>query len=254
MSASTSPFADQCAVCNQPGRLKCGACRAVKFCSQRCQSLLWPTHKALCGRRLDTFFVPPMSPEEVKQLEQVKDAPGGSSFLTRLNVTWTHFADKLRSDAVPEPFGELLRCDAILTARRVVSEAADQDAARVDPPPSPWSIFAPSCHEWLGDHAYVVHDRPDDISETALLIVATTRTGRSPFTVLNAILRQELVAATIRYQVIRATPQLEEAEALALLRLSDRRVADELRRVDVSDEHRARIEARWRCRTPDDID
>lgn len=77
-------FSPRCAACQQETTQECSACRAIHFCSRRCQSLvsdplslplsgrtlsfrgeadaphrqLWPTHKVLCGRDPDVF-VPP---------------------------------------------------------------------------------------------------------------------------------------------------------------------------------------------------
>jgi hypothetical protein len=46
-----------CAVCSKPGcrhrKLRlCGACRAVRYCSERCQRLHWPEHHRECAGRL----------------------------------------------------------------------------------------------------------------------------------------------------------------------------------------------------------
>ena len=39
-----------CAACNRPidGRLKCGHCRGVRYCSRECQKAHWAEHKSCC--------------------------------------------------------------------------------------------------------------------------------------------------------------------------------------------------------------
>ncbi|TNY17736.1 hypothetical protein DMC30DRAFT_93027 [Rhodotorula diobovata] len=68
-----------CAVCQDPATTQCGACRAVSVCSVRCQRLLWLIHKELCGRNVDEFYAPPLTPDELDELEALKgkDLPGG---------------------------------------------------------------------------------------------------------------------------------------------------------------------------------
>ncbi|GAA5841239.1 hypothetical protein JCM9279_000587 [Rhodotorula babjevae] len=63
---------ESCVICEEPGRMRCGACRLVKFCSTSCQRILWPVHKTLCGRDPDVFYFPPLTPSEVDRLEKVK--------------------------------------------------------------------------------------------------------------------------------------------------------------------------------------
>ncbi|GAA5988353.1 hypothetical protein JCM5350_004411 [Sporobolomyces pararoseus] len=54
-----------CSVCENQTTKVCSNCKEMYFCSQRCQKLIWPTHKFLCGK-LDrlTFSFPPLSKEE----------------------------------------------------------------------------------------------------------------------------------------------------------------------------------------------
>ncbi|KPV77324.1 uncharacterized protein RHOBADRAFT_41318 [Rhodotorula graminis WP1] len=256
MSTSSASFAGLCAVCDKPGSLRCGACKALKFCSPECQSLLWPTHKVLCGRDLDTFFMPPMSPKEITQLERVKDepvCPDGSNFLTQMDISWPAFADRLRSDAHAEPLGEFLRLDALLTAHRRLGKADKVDPPRVAVSPSPWRIFADKADAWTVRSSSLAHGS-NDVEQTATHVVDAIYAGRSPFTVLNAVLRQHLVAATIMYQVVSPTPKLQPAEALALVRLSDKRLVEALRRSDMSDEQRLRLDPALERKSPGDVD
>ncbi|TNY19551.1 hypothetical protein DMC30DRAFT_417798 [Rhodotorula diobovata] len=55
----------ECAVCLKPAATRCSACRLVPFCSRRCQTLLWPSHKVLCKRDPHVFYLPPMSPGDI---------------------------------------------------------------------------------------------------------------------------------------------------------------------------------------------
>lgn len=99
-SSTTSASIRLCTVCDKPGDQQCSACRAIFFCSTRCQKLvrpphnqahqrgttvlilehlqLGPTHKALCGRDSEAFFFPPLSPADVEALERIKDKPFGA--------------------------------------------------------------------------------------------------------------------------------------------------------------------------------
>jgi hypothetical protein len=39
-----------CAVCDSPSNgKKCGACRTVRYCSEKCQAADWPIHKTVCA-------------------------------------------------------------------------------------------------------------------------------------------------------------------------------------------------------------
>jgi hypothetical protein len=43
-----------CAVCGaSPAVKRCGACKAVNYCSAQCQREHWPNHKAFCGKKTE---------------------------------------------------------------------------------------------------------------------------------------------------------------------------------------------------------
>ena len=47
---TTPPYdgTDTCPMCTDKGKLWCGGCRNVSYCSKECQEAEWPTHKVLC--------------------------------------------------------------------------------------------------------------------------------------------------------------------------------------------------------------
>ncbi|GAA5956204.1 hypothetical protein JCM3765_005489 [Sporobolomyces pararoseus] len=58
-----------CSVCDKPTTQACANCKGMYFCSQRCQKLIWPTHRFLCGKDRSTFLFPPLSKEERADME-----------------------------------------------------------------------------------------------------------------------------------------------------------------------------------------
>ncbi|GAA5893966.1 hypothetical protein JCM8208_001293 [Rhodotorula glutinis] len=240
MSASTSPFADLCAVCDQPGVLYCGACKSTRFCGSRCQSLLWPSHKVLCGRDLDTFFLPPMTPEEVEQLKRLDDEADKSSSAPPV-TDWTTLSDILLSPAEADPVDEYLRLLALLSSYFRLYQAVVEDGLSGKVSLTPWITLSPRGRAWLVTYNRVVYglDRHTFLTPQ---VTDAVRAGRSPFKVLGVLLRQELVATTLLYQVIRPTPRLELDEYNTLLEVSQRRAADDVHRVDgLSEEQRAEL-------------
>ncbi|GAA5981065.1 hypothetical protein JCM5350_000029 [Sporobolomyces pararoseus] len=61
-----------CSVCANTTAQVCSVCKEMYFCSQRCQKLIWPTHKFLCGKDRSLFSFPPLSKEERADMELLK--------------------------------------------------------------------------------------------------------------------------------------------------------------------------------------
>ena len=47
-----------CANCGSTGALRCGSCKAVRYCDRSCQRAHWPTHKRECGAAVATAAAP----------------------------------------------------------------------------------------------------------------------------------------------------------------------------------------------------
>ncbi|BGP14488.1 hypothetical protein JCM10213_004610 [Rhodosporidiobolus nylandii] len=87
-----------CAVCEARTSLKCPC--GTYFCSQECQKLIWSTHKVLCSRPFDAFYLPPLDKAEIADLEKLKkwwprktqqcflDDEKGSELLDELVKCW----------------------------------------------------------------------------------------------------------------------------------------------------------------------
>ncbi|GAA5936121.1 hypothetical protein JCM3775_003588 [Rhodotorula graminis] len=111
MSASSSSTSvEPCTVCDQPGTLCCGACKQARFCSARCQRKFWCVHKVLCGRDPDVLYLPPLSPDELDNLDRIKDAPVVQGLSTRtaltltyLGIDWATFMTYVSSAAAAPP-------------------------------------------------------------------------------------------------------------------------------------------------------
>ncbi|GAA5841063.1 hypothetical protein JCM9279_000527 [Rhodotorula babjevae] len=106
-----------CAVCLEPGRLSCGACRSIRLCSKRCQSILWPAQRVLCGRDPTVFYLPALTPTEVGVLERTKDEPfslSGKTFVEYVSaltpgLAWEGLLMIVSSDATSSDHASALR-------------------------------------------------------------------------------------------------------------------------------------------------
>ncbi|BGP38916.1 hypothetical protein JCM10449v2_002854 [Rhodotorula kratochvilovae] len=160
----------KCAVCDETAHLRCGACQVVRFCSPRCQRILWPAHKALCGRDTETFYLPPLMPEDVQQLERIKDLaypPHDSSFtafVTRFaQLSWTEFLDISTSSDADNLDTAGLRNHLLVAAYCHLGQVANDvrhETGKVAPLPA-WHTFGTAAVDIV--HAYIASmDSVDD--------------------------------------------------------------------------------------------
>ncbi|BGP45116.1 Egl nine 1 [Rhodotorula kratochvilovae] len=64
-----------CAVCTKKTVQRCSGCKNIYFCSHEHQKLIWPAHKALCGADPESFHLPPLTEQDLRDLEPIKDKP-----------------------------------------------------------------------------------------------------------------------------------------------------------------------------------
>ncbi|GAA5893755.1 hypothetical protein JCM8208_001236 [Rhodotorula glutinis] len=124
MSASSSSASvELCIVCDQPGTKLCGACKQARFCSARCQRKIWPVHKVQCGRDPDSFHLPPLTSDELDELERIKDEPVVQNLSTQTTLTLTYFGIdwstfiSVVSSATAAPRNDRARVELILFAQ-----------------------------------------------------------------------------------------------------------------------------------------
>ncbi|GAA5867494.1 hypothetical protein JCM8547_007525 [Rhodosporidiobolus lusitaniae] len=64
-----------CFVCPAQTSTRCPGCAAAFFCCKDHQKLGWSTHRWMCEKENEPFSFPPMSAEELADLDKVKDEP-----------------------------------------------------------------------------------------------------------------------------------------------------------------------------------
>ncbi|GAA5867492.1 hypothetical protein JCM8547_007524 [Rhodosporidiobolus lusitaniae] len=64
-----------CAVCEARTTMCCSSCESVFFCSREHQKLIWSTHKWTYGKDDEPFSFPPLTADELADLEKTKDLP-----------------------------------------------------------------------------------------------------------------------------------------------------------------------------------
>ncbi|BGP47022.1 hypothetical protein JCM10450v2_002874 [Rhodotorula kratochvilovae] len=115
----------KCAVCPRETTKMCSGCKSVAFCSRECQKVLWPTHKVLCKRDPDVFYLPPLDEALVTQFLALRDKPFQGANITfeqmwgrQLGVQkeWTFILDQLRydHDVADDPSRNLLSLFALV--------------------------------------------------------------------------------------------------------------------------------------------
>lgn len=209
-----------------------------------------------------------MSLEHLEQLEQIKDEWEGSSFLSAMNITWTvrrllsdsllfsgpaqadppdavqDLSDILLSPAQADPVDEYLRLSALLSSYHRLYEAVRDGDSHVKVSPSPWIYFSKRGRACLA-HYNTAAFGPSSAS-TWIRHREAIYAGRSPFTMINALLRQELVFATVDFQALRRPPLVDSGRIAGTMSIALRRAIDEVHRVPgLSDEQRARFEFAW---------
>ncbi|BGP38946.1 hypothetical protein JCM10449v2_002884 [Rhodotorula kratochvilovae] len=199
----STPQPSICTVCGGDTAKQCSKCRAIFFCSTRCQALLWPTHKVLCGRDPNVFYLPPLTPEELKKLGKIKDTQPyhqTAKSLVRLNL----FAEEIRMTNVMSAYDYLY-----------LTKVAELDVGGKDSKLAPWHVFAHAGRH-LRDEYYekVLQSGKSEVQEAL-----DGRIGRGSFVVLNAFLRQQLVHATLIAQASGPSQRLSSAEMLKLCQM-----------------------------------
>ncbi|KPV77345.1 uncharacterized protein RHOBADRAFT_41338 [Rhodotorula graminis WP1] len=204
-------------------------------------TLLWPTHKVLCGRDPTLFYLPPLTPAELATMNNVKDRlVEGSS----ISGTLAQYARRDPHAATVEVFLILIALEPgsnrlinlnyhlhylvhaylSLEQARLDAEKAG-DAAAAAAARSPWLTFA---------HGYPalrdVYTRARDIYErdpsTSAAAAADTS---SIFSDLNLFLRRDIVHATLLFQASRPSPRIDMSEVLTLRGRSAERSLRDLR-------------------------
>lgn len=171
-SSTTSASIRLCTVCDKPGDQQCSACRAIFFCSTRCQKLvrpphnqahqrgttvlilehlqLGPTHKALCGRDSEAFFFPPPQPRRrrsprahqgqalrrARPARDVRTVPDAdcSRLLWSLGSASRPLCDRRRHWLAPTTLARPLRSWPHLSSRTADSRLMRRYSSRSSPP------------------------------------------------------------------------------------------------------------------------
>ncbi|GAA5891021.1 hypothetical protein JCM8208_003137 [Rhodotorula glutinis] len=255
MSSSTL-----CAVCSNEGTQQCSTCHAVRFCSERCSRILWATHKFLCGRDVDTFYLPPLTPDEIEALDKVKGTPAlvpglhGQSLVAFItsgypaplsDFLWTTFWQRLTAPANDDPYEENKRLENVALAYDALGHAADRELFAGNPPlrRSPWHLFAKSCMAFHPEYCTAVA-KMSGVTPGQASFDRATQLGS--FTVLNALFRQQLVHATISCQAYNHPSLITEDESLALVQAGRRRAIRLLQASDLPDVVKQRLVAQAR--------
>ncbi|KPV75641.1 uncharacterized protein RHOBADRAFT_43063 [Rhodotorula graminis WP1] len=255
--ASTVDLPEHCIVCYTATTKLCSACRAVRLCSERCQRILWPTHKVLCGRSVDTFYLPPLTADEIRSLDDVKSRPGlvpglrGQSLVSLVkggypgplaDFLWTTFWQRLTAPANDDPYEENERLENVALAYEFLGHAADRELFAGNPPArrSPWQLFAKSCMAFHTEYCEAVAKMSGNTPEAAAFDKATQI---GSFTVLNALFRQQLVHATITCQSYNRPSLVGQEEALELVQAGRTRAVKLLEASDLPEFVKQRLVA-----------
>ncbi|GAA5841061.1 hypothetical protein JCM9279_000526 [Rhodotorula babjevae] len=216
----------------------CSACGLVPFCSTRCDELLRPTHAPLCGRDPDVFYSAPLSPSDLEQLERIKNdvfpISGGSfvDYVAKL-LPWPTFISLVTSTEPTSPSHATARNN--LLAYSYLHLGAPTLAQPDSTALPPWHLFGCLAADWI---QRCTRPRPD----TGVPDCPSRDVNR----VLNGVLRQELVRATIASAARGAAPAVDEFEARLWEVVACRRTMRELERAQLGDEARARLVKEFR--------
>ncbi|GAA5880627.1 hypothetical protein JCM1840_002274 [Sporobolomyces johnsonii] len=106
---ASQPLHD-CTICDNKTSNRCSGCRLVYFCSRDCQRLLWPTHKAQCGRDPTRFHLPALQEDEAQALSQINHLQFHEDFVKPTMGTPMEYLEMkgLYSDTWPELVNVLL--------------------------------------------------------------------------------------------------------------------------------------------------
>ncbi|GAA5841067.1 hypothetical protein JCM9279_000529 [Rhodotorula babjevae] len=213
---------------------------------------LWPTHKVLCRRDPDRFYLPPLTGEQQERLYALARSSSSAGCAIKKYLddteppddprTAKHFRHAIQCDAYMGKVDEEAHLNALLMAYDCLDRAAPPDTRNSSR--SPWEVFGASGLYYFSSYCAA------ELEETA----ARTRAGarddrgvgdiladRGKVVVLNAILRQELVCATVRAQALRPSPRITVDTMLDLSILSKKRMLDVLERTDMSSLARERL-------------
>ncbi|GAA5945204.1 hypothetical protein JCM3775_003697 [Rhodotorula graminis] len=244
----------KCVVFQEPATTRCSACSREPFCSRRCQALLWKSHKVLCHRDPNVFYLPPLRPDEIDTLREFQDVPlrqgerlvdaaapdqYGADLRAAMNEYFTSIGEQ---GPLANPNLEHERLMSILFANEFLELARQAKLRRAGvlhdlaaTPPTPWEVLGRLGNILIDDYyiaIYALGEHPD-------LEAARNRVGRGPFNTLNRALRQELVSATITARligsvhVLGSNPIVSLPELARLQRKSQLAVLDELDRADL---------------------
>ncbi|BGP14487.1 hypothetical protein JCM10213v2_002436 [Rhodosporidiobolus nylandii] len=227
-----TPDMHDCAVCFNKTRNRCSGCAnamgGVFYCSADCQKLVWVAHKYLCGRSADIFCLPPLSDEEIAQLDRTRrwyDAQGWSFREAAGRFSGREVEDKemleyLTSDedtdrSVRNP----LRTFARAQMHRMHLE---QDAKDYKNSAPLWLPFSDACLEAV--KIFRRHVEPPAPTKSATLY--------DPYRLLNTFLRRALLLFTFTSKLV--THSAERTMVPAYFLLATRRLEWDLQGTQVS--------------------
>lgn len=205
---------------------------------------LWLTHKELCGRNVDEFYAPPLTPDELDELEALKgeDLPGGHTAFSAItgcspqapidDTVWVvrcaantspttctaHLCprrtqahrDLLVSQRSANADTEESRIAAVCNARSILLGArcaAPRTPAEGLATATPWQLIGNRAW-WLRSMYYSVLGA-EGVRDP---IQAAGNLRHCLLSVFNRVLRRHLVLATICAQARPPDPQLSEEE------------------------------------------
>ncbi|GAA5922560.1 hypothetical protein JCM3775_005772 [Rhodotorula graminis] len=226
--ASTLNLPEHCIVCYAATTKLCSACCA-----------LWPTHKVLCGRSVDNFYLPPLTAGEIQSLDEVKGTPGLVPGLRGQSLT---FWQRLTAPANDDPYEENKRLENVALDYEFLGHAADRELFAGNPPArrSPWQLFAKSCMAFHIEYCEAVAKMSGTTPEAAAFDKATQI---GSFTVLNALFRQQLVHATIACQSYNRPSLVSKEETLELVQAGRTRAVQLLEASDLPEFVKQRLVA-----------
>ncbi|GAA5927541.1 hypothetical protein JCM3775_006012 [Rhodotorula graminis] len=197
---------------------------------------LRPTHEPLCGRDPDVFYLAPLSPADLEQLERTKGDTfpvTGDSFEHYIEKLfkvrpWPTFISLVTSTEPTSPSHATARNN--LLAYSYLHLGAPILAQPGLPALPPWHLFGCLAADWI---QRCTRPRPD----TGVPDCPSRDANR----VLNGLLRQELVRATIESAARGPDPAIDEFEARLWEVVACGRTLKELERAELGDEARTRL-------------
>ncbi|GAA5936125.1 hypothetical protein JCM3775_003589 [Rhodotorula graminis] len=196
----------------------------------------------MCGRDLNLFYLPPLSTSEFKKLRAIKDKPYGASGQSLvyevleegrggspdrvIEAFWFAVTMSADSDATVED----IRVASLLLAYEYLHRAKQEDkpADLAAPALSCWEAFAPSASSFRLKYLDTLEQLDGQSAAQA------DAANRGPLVVLNGVLRQELVHATLCAHVMQPKPILTIPELRPLLRKGYERLLEAVDAADMS--------------------